>query len=514
MSRFWQAWKRRKQMLRDQALHQRSKKSMDKIPDIPVSPELEANVTTIQRLLGSSDDLLARHFVIGPQETGKKAVLVYFDTLVDKKVIDEFILEYLGSPLDDRERPAIHTLESVRGMQKLLEYLLAGMTILLIEGKTEAIVCGTFHYAKRGIEEPQSEALVRGSREGFNESLSDGVSLIRKRLKDPALRVRLIQVGERTRTPVNVLFIEDLAPEDVVREIVNRIKGIQIDGILESGYIEQMIQDSTWSPFPQIQATERPDKVVAHLLEGKVAILTEGTPFALIAPAIFTQFYQSAEDYYERFLISSMIRLIRMMSLFVALLLPSLYIAFSSFHPEMIPSRLVIAMAAGRSTVPFPSVIEAFLMEITMEILREASIRLPGPIGPTIGIVGALVVGQAAVQAGLVSPIMVIIVALTTIGSFATPSYSAAISIRMLRFPLMILAGAFGLYGIMTFLIIIFIHLSALKSFGIPYMTPISPVYLKSMRDFIFRAPFFWMKERPEMFNPPDPSRQNWGEDK
>lgn len=192
----------------------------------------------------------------------------------------------------------------------------------------------------------------------------------------------------------------------------------------------------------------------------------------------------------------------------IALLMPSLYIAFSSFHPEMIPSRLVIAMAAGRSTVPFPSVMEALIMETAIEILREASVRLPGPIGPTIGIVGALVVGEAAVSAGLVSPIMVIIVALTTIGSFATPSYSAAIAIRMLRFPLMLLAGMFGLYGIMLFIIIILIHLSSLKSFGVPYMTPISPINLVAMRDMVIRMPFRWLTRRPTMFHPQDEIRK------
>ncbi|MEX2103940.1 MAG: spore germination protein, partial [Bacilli bacterium] len=260
--------------------------------------------------------------------------------------------------------------------------------------------------------------------------------------------------------------------------------------------------------FPQMQNTERPDKVVGNLLEGKIAIVTDGTPFVLIAPATLVQFYHSPEDYYERFLIGTLIRFLRMFAMTIALFLPSLYIAFSSFHPEMIPSRLVIAMAAGRSTVPFPSVVEAFMMEVSIEILREASVRLPGPIGPTIGIVGALVIGQAAVQAGIVSPIMVIVVSLTTIGSLASPSYTAAISLRLLRFPMMIAAGMFGLYGIMLFFIFIVIHLSSLKPFGVPYMVPFSPSRIGDMKDTIVRAPLYKMKKRPSAFRSQDNIRK------
>ena len=303
------------------------------------------------------------------------------------------------------------------------------------------------------------------------------------------------------------MYIDGLAHPPMVQEMLARLEKINVDSILESGYIEQLIQDRRWSPFPQIQNTERPDKVVANLLEGKVSILVDGTPFALIAPAVFSQFYQSPEDYYERFYIATLLRFIRIISITIALLLPSLYIAFSSFHPEMIPSRLVIAMAAGRSTVPFPSLVEALFMELAIEILREASVRLPGPIGPTIGIVGALVVGEAAVSAGLVSPVMVIIVAVTTIGSFASPSYSAAIAIRMLRFPVMLLAGMFGLYGIMLFLIVILIHLSSLKSFGVPYMSPLSPLNLKGMKDLFIRAPHHLLRTRPTMFHIQDEIR-------
>jgi hypothetical protein len=296
-----------------------------------------------------------------------------------------------------------------------------------------------------------------------------------------------------------------------VKDVEKRLNQIKIDGILESGYVEELIMDQTWTPFPMIQNTERPDAVVAHLLEGQVAILVDGTPHALIAPAIFTQFYNSPEDYYERYLVSTFLRFIRLLSLIIALLLPSLYIAFVSFHPEMIPSKLAIAMAAGRATVPFSPILEALTMEISVEILREASIRLPGPIGPTIGIVGGLVIGNAAVAAGLVSPAFVIVVGLTTISSYANPNYNAAISVRLIRFPMMFMAGMFGLYGIMIGLMLLLLHLVQLRSFGVPYMAPLAPLNLDALKDSLIRVPWPWMKRRPTIYKVEDIVRQKGG---
>jgi spore germination protein KA/spore germination protein len=321
--------------------------------------------------------------------------------------------------------------------------------------------------------------------------------------------VRHLIIGQRTQTDINVLYIEDIVKPAIVEDVLKRLESINIDGVLESGYVEHMIENSTFSPFPQMQNTERPDKVVGNLLEGKVTILIDGTPFALIVPAVFAQFYQSPEDYYERFFIVMLIRFIRVLSFFLALFLPSLYIAFTSYYPEMIPSRLIMAMSAGRSTVPFPSTIEAILMEAASEILREASVRIPKPIGATIGIVGALVLGEAAVKAGLVSPVMVIIVSLTTIASYTSPCYSTSISTRVLRFPMILSAGMFGLYGIMLFTLLIAIHLVSLKPFGVPYLSPLSPLNLRGMMDFIIRAPLRNLKRRPSMFHPQDEVRVN-----
>ncbi len=503
-----------------EAIDRRSAEALRSMAGVALSAGLDANLSLMKNGLGDSADVIVRRFRIGA--LARPAALVFIDGLADATTIDRYILEPVmgAAPIersDDGAEDAVAWLQSAglpineaTATGKLgdaVHAVLSGDSALFVDGEAQGLLLNTKGFEKRGIEEPRSEAVVRGPRNGFAETIRMNTAQIRLKLKDPKLRIKGLQVGQRGNTSVAVAYIDGVAEPHIVGEVVRRIEAIDIDAVLDSGYIEQFIEDTHWTPFPLIQNTERPDKVVANLLEGKVAILCDGSPFVLIAPAVFNQFYHSPEDYYERHLIATLIRIIRIISMGMAVLLPSLYIAFSSFHPEMIPSRLVIAMAAGRSTVPFPSIVEAFLMEITMEILREASVRLPGPIGPTIGIVGALVVGQAAVEAGIVSPIMVIVVALTTIGSFASPSYSAAIALRMLRFPMMAAAALFGLYGIMLFLILVVIHLCSLKSFGVPYMAPLAPYRRKDIKDSFYRAPLHRMKERPTFFMPGDPTR-------
>lgn len=245
--------------------------------------------------------------------------------------------------------------------------------------------------------------------------------------------------------------------------------------------------------------TERPDGVASALNEGRIAIIIDGTPFVLLLPTVFIHFLQSTEDYYERFLYPTVIRLLRLLVFFTALLAPSIYVAITTYHQEMIPTPLLISIVASRTGVPFPSVLEALLMEITFEALREAGLRLPRPVGQAVSIVGALVIGEAAVQAGLVSRAMVIVVALTGIASFIIPAYNMGISIRLLRFPVMFLAGSFGMFGITFAFLALLIHLSSLRSFGIPYLSPITPINLSGLKDSIFKVPE-WMKNKRSTF--------------
>ncbi|SDW02162.1 spore germination protein KA/spore germination protein [Marininema mesophilum] len=511
----------RKRRKNDVLQQNAKKKQKDRVDGVSISSDVEANLDYFETLLDkkNSNDLIVRRFTI-QYTTECKAGLIYFDGMSLTAGIDENVFEPLmlmGKTLDtkkdlleavDQSLIQFGDVKRITKMEDLVNNTLGGNVALFVDGYAEGFIIGLKGPHRRSVSDPRSETVIRGSREGFVESMRVNTALVRQRLQDPDLRMKGMTVGKRTKTPISVAYLDGLAENELVEEVVKRIEAINIDGILESGYIEEMIQDNVWSIFPTIQNTERPDTVVAHLLEGKVAVIVEGTPNVLIAPAIFSQFYNSPDDYYERYLIGTFIRLIRLLSLLISLSLPALYISFISFHPEMIPPQLTIAASAGRETVPFPSIIEALIMELSVEILREASIRLPGLLGPTIGIVGALVVGQAAVTAGLVSPLMVIIVGLTTISSYATPSYNAAISLRLLRFPIIMSAGIFGLFGVILLSFIILIHLLKLRSFNVPYMAPFSPLRLSDLKDSFIRVPWQYMNQRPVIFRAENDKRE------
>ncbi|WP_232331179.1 spore germination protein [Thermoactinomyces sp. CICC 10521] len=402
----------------------------------------------------------------------------------------------------------IENVKEVRFFKDLLIEIARGNTALFIDGLSVALVLGTQKYQTRSIEEPISEALVRGPRSGFNESLDVNIALLRQGLTTPDLTLIEYTLGRRTRTKLVVAFMKGIADPEIVSEVKQRLNRIDVDEVLESGYVEQLIEDNPFSPFPQIQYTERPDRVIAALLEGRVAILLEGTSFVLMVPTTFPMLLQSPEDYYERWIPTSLLRLMRYLAAYISLLLPSIYISFVSFHQGLIPTKLAISMAQTREGVPFPSFIEALIMEISIEILREAGLRLPKPVGQTVGLVGGLVVGEAAVSAGIISPIMVIVVSLTAISSFAIPNYGAGIALRLLRFLAMFSAALFGLYGVILFFLAITIHLCRLESFGVPYVAPTIPYSLYEWKDFIIRFPLRNMKQRPKMMNTKNPVRK------
>ena len=336
--------------------------------------------------------------------------------------------------------------------------------MLFIDGMTEVLVINTIGGEFRAIEEPVTETLIRGPRSGFVESVQTNQALIRRRVRDPSLRFETHLIGQRSKCTVVLAYMDGIIHPALLKEVNRRLHSIDVDIIPESGYIEEWIEDSFLSPFPQMLNTERPDKAVAAIMQGKFAIIVDGTPFVLIAPINFSNVMQSPEDYYERWEIGSLLRLLRYLGAFISIFLPSLYIALISLQPGLLPTHLVFSIAGTREGVPFPPVVEALLMVVTMELLQEAGARLPQTIGQTIGIVGGLVIGEAAVQAGIVSPIMVIVIALTAIANFAIPSYSVAISFRIVRFGFIFAAGAFGMYGIILVYIMINIHFVNLKA--------------------------------------------------
>lgn len=315
-------------------------------------------------------------------------------------------------------------------------------------------------------------------------------------------------MGRKAPRTVAIAYNSDIANDALVQEVRQRIARIDMDDVPDSGYIEQFIEDNHLTLFPQVQNTERPDRVNSALMEGRVAILLDGSPLALIVPVSISMLMQSPEDYYERWIPGTLVRVLRYIAALISTLGPALYISFISFHQGLIPTKLAVSIAGSREGVPFPSLIEALIMEVSIEILREAGLRLPKPIGQTIGIVGGLVIGEAAVQAGIVSPIMVIVVAITAISSFAIPQYSAGIALRIIRFGTMFSAAIFGLYGVILFFLLVCSHLAKLKSFGIPYLSPAAPYRFGDWKDFVLRAPLSIMTRRPKAMQVKQPKRR------
>jgi hypothetical protein len=394
-------------------------------------------------------------------------------------------------------------------MLEAAENILDGKIIVFFEGDSRMIAFPLTNFEKRTSSEASNENVIRGPREAFLEDIHTNVTMIRRRIKSPDLKMEQLVIGKYTKTKVIISYLEGLCSDDLIEEVKQRISRIKMDGILASSYIEECIDDRPLSPFPQSQKTERPDVAAAALLEGRVVILVDGDPIPLIAPVNFYMFLQAAEDYYQRYFLTSFIRLARYGWLIVSLTFPSFYIAITTFHPEMIPTSLLLSVAASRENVPFPSIVEAFLMELAFEALREAGIRTPKAVGQAIGILGAIIIGQAAVQAGIVSAIMVIIVSITGIASFVIPGYDLGFTVRLLRFPIMILAGTFGIFGLMIGVILIYIHIVSLRSFGMPYLSPTAPLRTSDLKDIFFRAPWWLMQRRPSFSGSSDHIRSN-----
>nr|WP_166244968.1 spore germination protein [Paenibacillus turpanensis] len=474
--------------------------------------DFDQSLKTVHAIIGKSADIISREFVFHHDKNLRAAVL-FTEGLVDPaRITNELIkpLTLLGAnlkstfPLFQTEALQRHLLQSSKvetfqTFEKGIVALLSGSAILLVEGYEEGFIVSTMGWAKRSVDEPQSEPVVRGPRDGFTEDLQTNVALVRRRIRDPRLQVEALKVGKLSKTDVNVVYIDGLIKEGLVDEVKTRLKGINTDAILESGYIEEFIDDAPLSPFPTIQSTERPDKVAASLLEGRAAIMVDNTPFVLIVPTYFWQFLQASDDYYNRYWVGSFFRFIRYVAFFISLVLPSLYVMLTSFHHEMIPTQLALSIAAGREVVPLPVLIEALVMEIAFELMREAGLRLPRQVGQAVSIVGSLVIGEAAVTAGIVSPFMVIIIAITGIASFAIPNYAGSFAIRTLRFPLLIASGTLGLLGFSAMFAVLAIHVIHLRSFGEPYLAPATPFQPTDYKDLIFRMPWWSMKKRPSL---------------
>lgn len=473
-----------------------------------ISDKLEDNINNFKKIFGESLDIIYRTFSFG--DNGEfSAGLVYVEGLNENFIINETIMKAfmydsrianiknMKANIDFIEKNMLSVAHSKRTsfQKEIIDACLSGETIFMIDGSEEALIIHSEGWENRGVEEAKTEAVVRGPREGFTENIATNMALIRRRIKSPNLVFESIRIGKQTRTSVCIAYLKDIVDPQLIQEIKDRLKKIKIDAILESGYIEQLIEDNPKSIFPTIGNSEKPDAASAKILEGRACILVDGTPFVLTMPMLFVEGFQSAEDYYSRPFLASMIRILRYLCFFISIFAPVTYVVLSTFHQELIPTTLLFTMAAGREGVPFPAVVEAGLMIVTLEILREAGVRLPRPVGQAVSIVGALVIGEAAVSAGLVGGLLVIVIALTAVSSFVVPVYTDVISI--LRIVFLILGGALGIFGLGIGILIVFAHAVSLKSFGVPYFSPLAPLVKDDIKDTLIRAPLWKMNKRP-----------------
>lgn len=459
------------------------------------SRSLKDNIDYISAELHHSHDLKVTHM------DDNRQALLYFESLVDQEQIQNKIFIPLSN-YPDRTIGQLQNQRKTTDLNDAIFALLSGCAVYIQEGNQEVSVFVVTMSNNRDMSEPDTEKVLRGSHEGLVESVMININLIRKRIQHRDLTVKYFRVGKKTNTNLAIMYMDGIVNPDVVKKIEDRIKHISADTIISPGYIEEMVEDNSLSPFPQMLNTERPDRGAANVLEGRVILLSEGSSTCLVFPVTFFTFYQTPDDYNSRWISGTFLRLIRLMSFLIAIGLPAFYIAVVGFHFEVIPDTLVIPIKSAINNIAYPPIIEALVMVVIIELIREAGIRLPSPVGQTIGIVGGLVIGDAVVKAGLVSNLMVIVVALTAIASFVVPSNELSTALRLLTFPLILLASTFGFLGIVFGFFGLLIHLCRLESFGSAYFAPLAPLRVKDLKDTFIRLPLFMMSNRPKDAQP------------
>lgn len=461
-----------------------------------ISKKLHINKEKIIKTFHNTSDLIVYEL---ETENNIKAMICYIEGFIDKNILDRDIVKpiilNLNTSKDLEKILYVSSMKKEIDLEEIANKLNYGSIALFIDGINYSYTINLNKWDKRNIEEPEAEAVVRGPKEGFIEDILVNKVMLRRRIRNSNLVFEDKTLGKQTKTQISIAYINGIVNEDVLNEVKSRIGKIDIDGVLESGYIQQLIENNPTSFISTISDTQKPDVVAGKLLEGRVAIFCDGTPHVLTIPKFFVENLQTSEDYYTRPYFATFLRGLRVFSLFLSIVLPGLYVALQTFHQEMIPTVLLITMAGAREGVPFPAIVEAFLMTLMLELIKESGIRLPRAVGSAVSIVGALVLGQAAVEAGIVSAPMVIVVAATAIAEFAVPSLTEAVVIY--RFILILLGGFMGLYAMICGLVIIIVQIISLDSFGIPYGFPLAPVNKQGLKDSIIRFPLWTFIFRP-----------------
>lgn len=474
---------------------------------------LQDNEHLLKSAFYRCDDVRYRRFQLGT----KQALLIFVDGMIDQALIEKGVLDALISLPDNMAAVDIQTVEQslfssqisiTKSARQVITSIFAGHAALCIDGSGEIILIGAVKYAKRNVSESNTEDVIRGPHDSFNETLADNLTLLRRRARDPHLKIVNITIQSRTMTSVAVVYIDNLVKPGLVEDVEEKLRKIQTGRVIASANIEEFLSYRPWSPFPQIQTTERPDKIIAAIYEGRVGIIVDTTPAALILPVTYATIMQTPDDFTTPALVASLIVFTRHVSAFIAVFLPAFYISIVSYHPGMLPTTLAISIAELRSRTPFPSFLEAVLMESLIEIFQEAITRLPQKIAQAAGVVGALIIGTTIVQAGLVNALLVVVTALTAIASFCMPSYNFALALRFFRVPMLILGSTFGLYGMMAGFIAIVIHLCSLRSYGESFLGGLFDItLLEDMKDKLMRAPLNFLRSRPKEYGAQERTR-------
>jgi spore germination protein KA len=455
---------------------------------------IDENISFLKQAFLGSDDLRTKELNI----RNNRGILVFLDTMADTEKIQNHILKPVMEA-DDVQLESIlkSNFQESDNLIIAQKALLNGSCIMFFDGVKELYLLDVAISKDRAVMEPSNEQVIQGSHEGFIENLLTNLHLIRKSIRTTDLTMEHLSVGDQIQSKITMVYMKNIANKELINEFKRRVNHISMDHIPTMGYLQELIEDSTWSPFPQVLSTERVDRVVGHLNEGRVAVFMEGNPSCLLIPVTFFAFFHSPDDYNSRWMIGTFIRSMRLVSIAIAVNLPALYIAVIGFHFEVLPDDLVLPIVSSIRNIPFPPLVEALVMEVTIELIREAGVRLPSRIGQTIGIVGGLVIGDAVVRAGLISNTMIVVVAITAVAAYSIPTSEMSDAVRLLRFPLMLLASTFGFVGIIFGTMFILAHLCRLESFGAPYFAPWAPFRLKDIKDTFIRLPLWKFNTRP-----------------
>lgn len=471
-----------------------------------LTESLEENIGFFKRLFQNDDVFRIRRLKITRGREYGCAVL-FMDGMVNAELLNQSVIRALLTIGETPEEGDIteyitsevlfaNEVSSTLDISEMLSAVFYGDTLLIAEGSRRGVLINTKGWRARGISEPGDERVLQGPREGFDEALMLNVALIRRKLPTPDLQVELLKVGRKTDTKMFLCYLDSLVDKSILRRIKRRIEGIDIDGVLDSNYINELIKGNRWSLFKTIGSTERPDIVAARLLEGRVALLVDGTPVVLTMPYLFSENFQADDDYYVNFFVANVGRILRYICFFLAISVPAVYLGLIIYHPYLLPTSFAVTVSAARGGIPFPSYVECFLLTVIFEILRETGIRMQQSVGHALSIVGGLVVGQAAVEAKIVSAPMLIVVALSGICGLMIPRLKGVIVYS--RFGLIVMATLFGLYGYFIGMVLLLYSIFSLDSFGVDYTGDLSRLTSQSLKDTAIRAPWWKMLKRPE----------------